>query len=171
MPSELDRKYDAVLAHVTGPGGRIQLGEDGEGRKVVANLPPTLPGMFDAFCALHAGTTAVIADGERLTFADLNAHATRAAKALVGGWGIRKGDRVAIAMRNAPGWIVAYMAVLKAGGIATLINGWWQTDELAPCAAAGRAEAGDRGCAKGQADRWDRLSGGDHGPPDRAADR
>ena len=59
MPSELDRKFDAVLAQVTGPGGRIQIAEDGEGRKIVTNLPPTLPGLFDAFCALHGATTAV----------------------------------------------------------------------------------------------------------------
>jgi acyl-CoA synthetase (AMP-forming)/AMP-acid ligase II len=130
MPSELDRKFDAVLAQVTGPGGRIQIAEDSEGRKIVANLPPTLPGLFDAFCMLHGGTTAVIADGERLTFAELNAHATALARALTGGWGVGKGDRVAIAMRNCPSWIVAYMAVLKAGGVATLVNGWWQPDEL-----------------------------------------
>jgi acyl-CoA synthetase (AMP-forming)/AMP-acid ligase II len=116
---------------VTQPGGRIQIGRDEQGRAIVTNLPPTLPSLFDAFCALHAETVAVVADGERLKFAELNAQATRAAKALVAGWGIRKGDRVGIAMRNAPGWIVAYMAVLKAGGIATLINGWWQPDELA----------------------------------------
>lgn len=128
MPSELDRRYDAVLAAVTQPGGRIQIGRDEEGRAIVTNLPPTLPTLFDAFCALHADTIAVVADGERLKFPELNLHATRAAKALVDGWGIRKGDRVAIAMRNAPGWIVAYMAVLKAGGIATLINGLWQPD-------------------------------------------
>ena len=116
MPSELDRKFDAALAQVTGPGGRIQIAEDGKGRKIIANLPPTLPGMFDAFCALHASATAVIADGERLTFGELNAEATRLARALAGGWGVGKGDRVAIAMRNCPAWIVTYMAVLKAGG-------------------------------------------------------
>ena len=130
LPSELDRRYDAVLAAVTAPGGRIQIGKDEQGRAIVTNLPPTLPIFFDAFCALHAETVAVVADGERLTFAEINAHATRAAHALVSGWGIMKGDRVAIAMRNAPGWIVSYMAVLKAGGIATLLNGWWQRDEL-----------------------------------------
>ncbi|HYG47887.1 MAG TPA: class I adenylate-forming enzyme family protein [Allosphingosinicella sp.] len=130
MPSELDRKFDAVLAQVTAPGGRIQIAEDAEGRKIVANLPPTLPGMFDLFCMLHGATTAVIADGERLTFAELNEHATRLARALAGGWGVGKGDRVAIAMRNCPSWIVTYMAVLKAGAIATLVNGWWQADEL-----------------------------------------
>ena len=130
MPSELDRKFDAVMAHVTGPGGRVQIGEDAQGRKIVTNFPPTLPGMFDAFCALHGQTIAVIADGERLTFAELNAEATRLARALAGGWGIGKGDRVAIAMRNCPAWIACYMAVLKAGGIATLVNGWWQAEEL-----------------------------------------
>ena len=130
MPSELDRKFDAVLEAVIGPGGRIQIGRDENGRAIVTNLPPTLPGLFDAFCALHARTEAVVGDGERLTFEELNAEATRLARALVGGWGVAKGDRVAIAMRNAPSWIVAYMAVLKAGGIATLLNGWWQADEM-----------------------------------------
>jgi steroid-24-oyl-CoA synthetase len=130
MPSELDRKFDAVLAAVIGPGGRIQIGRDGEGRAIVTNLPPTLPAMFEAFCALHADTAAVVAEGERLTFGELNAWADRAALALAGGFGIGKGDRVAIAMRNAPAWIAAYMAVLKAGGIAVLVNGWWQAEEL-----------------------------------------
>jgi len=130
MPSELDRKFDAVLAAVIGPGGRVQIAEDEQGRAIVANFPPTLPGLFDAFCALHGATEAVVADGERLTFAELNAQATALAKALVGGWGVAKGDRVAIAMRNCPSWIVSYMAILKAGGIATLINGWWETEEL-----------------------------------------
>ena len=130
MPSALDRKFDAVLAVVTGPGGRIQLGKDAAGRTIVTNLPPTLPGLFDAFCALHADTVAVIAGDERLTFADLNREATRLARALVANFGIGKGDRVGIAMRNAPAWILSYMAVLKAGGVATLINGWWMPDEL-----------------------------------------
>jgi long-chain acyl-CoA synthetase len=130
MPSVLDRKFDAVLAAVTGPGGRVTLGQDANGRTIVTNLPPTLPGLFDIFCMLHGATIGVIADGERLTFAELNAEATRLAKVLVGGWGVGKGDRVAIAMRNCPAWIVTYMAVLKAGGIATLVNGWWQPDEL-----------------------------------------
>jgi acyl-CoA synthetase (AMP-forming)/AMP-acid ligase II len=130
MPSLLDRKFDAVLAVVTGPGGKIQIGHDEAGRAIVTNLPATLPIFFDAFCMLHGATEAVVADGERLTFADLHRHATAAAKALVSGYGISKGDRVAIAMRNCPSWIVAYMAVLKAGGVAVLVNGWWQPDEL-----------------------------------------
>jgi long-chain acyl-CoA synthetase len=130
MPSELDRKYDAVLAQVTGPGGSIQLGRDAEGRAIVTNLPAILPILFDAFTMLHGATDAVVSGDERLTFADLDARATKLAHVLAGDWGVRKGDRVAIAMRNCPAWIVAYMAALKAGGVATLINGWWAPEEM-----------------------------------------
>jgi long-chain acyl-CoA synthetase len=130
MPSELDLQYDAVLAAVTGPGGRLIIGEDEQGRAIVTNFPATLPLFFDTFCMLNGAVEAVVAGEERLTFADLNAHATKLAHALVAR-GIGKGDRVAIAMRNCPAWIVSYMAALKAGAIATLVNGWWQPDELA----------------------------------------
>jgi len=130
MRSELDRLYDDELAEVTGPNGRIQIGRDEAGRAIVTNLPATLPAMFDAFCMLPGATEGVVMDGERLTFARLNEEATRVAHALVGGFGIAKGDRVAIAMRNCPAWIVCYIAALKAGAIATLVNGWWQADEL-----------------------------------------
>jgi long-chain acyl-CoA synthetase len=130
MPSELDRSFDAVLAEVIGPGGRVILGKDAEGRAIVTNFPATLPGLFDAFCALYADTLAVVAGEERLTFAQLNAEASALGRHLVGGHGIEKGDRIAIAMRNCPAWIVGYMAALKAGAIATLVNGWWEADEL-----------------------------------------
>ena len=129
MPSELDRKYDAVLALVTGEGGKIQLGRDDKGQAIVTNLPPTVSMLLDFFCMLYADREAVIAGDERLTFADLHAQASRLAKGLVAA-GIRKGDRVGIAMRNCPAWIVAHMAILKAGAVSTLINGWWQTEEL-----------------------------------------
>ncbi|WP_300973459.1 class I adenylate-forming enzyme family protein [Sphingomonas sp. LHG3406-1] len=130
MPTELDQRYDAVLAAVTGPGGRVVVDTDEQGRRVVANFPATLPGFFKVFCALNGQVEAVIAGDERLTFADLDRVSDDLARALVGRHGIAKGDRVGIAMRNCPSWIVAHMAVLKAGGISTLLNGWWQSAEM-----------------------------------------
>lgn len=130
MPlTELDRKFDAVMAAITGPGGRVILDKDADGRTIVGNFPSTLPLFFKTFCALNGAVEGVIAGDERLTFAELDQLSDRLARALVGR-GIAKGDRVAIAMRNCPSWILAYMATVKAGAIATLINGWWQPDEL-----------------------------------------
>jgi acyl-CoA synthetase (AMP-forming)/AMP-acid ligase II len=129
MPSELDRRFDEELARVTGPGGRLAIGHDELGRAIVTNLPATLPQFFKAFCVLNASNEAVVAGDERLTFADLDRISDRLAPGLVAR-GIAKGDRVGLAMRNCPAWIVSYMAVTKAGGVATLLNGWWESHEM-----------------------------------------
>ena len=62
MPSELDQRFDAVLAMVTGPGGRVVLDRDGQGRAIVANFPPTLPMFFRTFCGLYADREALISE-------------------------------------------------------------------------------------------------------------
>ena len=129
MASDLDRKFDETLAAVIGPGGRIVLDRDGQGRAFVSNFPGTLPALFRTFAALNGAVEALLVGDERLTFAELDQRSERLARALAAR-GVRKGDRVGIAMRNCPTWVVGYMAALKAGAIATLLNGWWQAHEM-----------------------------------------
>ena len=129
MGNELDRRFDEELARVTGPGGRLEIGKDELGRGIVTNFPATLPLFFKAFAGLNSANEAVVAGDERLTFADLDRISDGLAHGLVAR-GVAKGDRVALAMRNCPAWIVTYMAILKAGGIATLLNGWWEPFEM-----------------------------------------
>ena len=54
MPSDLDRRFDEKLAAVIGPGGRLVIERDEQGRAFVANFPATLPALFRTFCALNA---------------------------------------------------------------------------------------------------------------------
>jgi len=129
MPSELDRRFDEALARVTGPGGTLAISKDELGRAIVTNFPGTVPGLFHASCAMNSSNEAIVMGEERLTFAELDALSERAAHGLVAR-GIRKGDRIAIAMRNCPAWVVSYMAIVKAGGVATLLNGWWEPLEM-----------------------------------------
>ena len=129
MPSELDRRFDEELARVVGPGGRLVIGEDAMGRAIVQNFPASLPAFFKAFCALNGTNEAVVAGDERFSFADLDALSDRVARGLVTR-GIGKGDRVGIAMRNSPSWILSYMGVVKCGAVATLLNGWWEPQEM-----------------------------------------
>jgi len=134
MPSELDRKMEAGLARLTVPGASLALGSierDGVTLPVIATAPPALPQYFARFCAQHAETTFLVAGAERLTFGKVYAEARRVAAALVDGFGVARGDRIGIAMRNSPSWIVLYMGALMAGGLATLLNGWWSSEELA----------------------------------------
>jgi acyl-CoA synthetase (AMP-forming)/AMP-acid ligase II len=129
MPSALDRRFDEELARVIAPGGRLVIGRDDLGRAIVENLPATLPQFFRTFCALNADNEALVAGAERFTFADLDALSERVARGFAAR-GITKGDRVGIAMRNCPSSVLAYMGLLKAGAVATLLNGWWEPAEM-----------------------------------------
>ncbi|MBX9796475.1 class I adenylate-forming enzyme family protein [Sphingomonas sp.] len=134
MPSLLDQQMDAVLAALTAPGGQMPVvttTRDGRDYPMIAAAPPALTYYFAHFCAEHHNKTFLVAGEERLSFAEVYAIAGQVARALVDGHGVQRGDRVGIAMRNSPSWIALYMGILMAGGVATLLNGWWQTAELA----------------------------------------
>jgi long-chain acyl-CoA synthetase len=68
----------------------------------------------------HPDTLASIMPGKfgetTLTFKEINALVNRLANALVD-LGVKKGDRVAIYMPNCPQFMIAYYAILKAGGV------------------------------------------------------
>ena len=127
MPSELDRQYDEVLAEVTGPGGRLVIGRDEQGRAIVTNFPATLPGFFRAFCALNGANEAVVAGDERLTFAELDRISERARARPRRRAGSRKGDRVGDRDAQLPGLDrQLHGGRSRPAAIATLLNGWWQ---------------------------------------------
>ena len=134
MRTELDERMDRVMAGLTAAGQPLALASverRGVTMPMIAAAPPTLPAYFAHFCAQHEAVPFLVAGDERLTYGAVHAEAARVAAALVGAHGVRKGDRVGIAARNSPSWIVLYMAILMAGGVATLLNGWWQSEELA----------------------------------------
>lgn len=134
MRTELDNALDEVVARLTTPGAMLEtvpFERYGRQLPMLKNAPPTLPVMFEMFCAQH-GDAEFLVDGEiRMTFAQTYAAARTVAGALVAGHGVQKGDRIGIAARNSTNWIVAYMAVLMAGGCVCLLNGWWSGEEMA----------------------------------------
>ncbi|MEH3099268.1 class I adenylate-forming enzyme family protein [Sphingomonas adhaesiva] len=133
MRTELDQQMDAVMATLTAEGGPLALGQvERFGRTLpyIAAAPPTLPAYFAHFCTQHRDVEFLVAGEERLTYGQVHDAATRVAHALVDGYGIAKGDRVGIAARNSPSWIVLYMGTLMAGGVVCLLNGWWQAEEF-----------------------------------------
>ncbi|MFI8191819.1 amino acid adenylation domain-containing protein [Streptomyces sp. NPDC085946] len=80
-----------------------------------ADLPEaTVTGLFARQAGATPSAVAVSADGRDLTYADLDARADRWARALAG-HGVRAGDTVAVALPRSPEFVVALLAVLKAG--------------------------------------------------------
>lgn len=134
MPSELDLRIAKATDMLTGPGAPMALTTfkaHGVDLPMVAAAPPALPQYFAYFCAQHGDAEFIVDGDQRISFKDTYAAADKVARALVQNFGVQRGDRVGIAMRNAPSWIVLYMGILMAGGCATLLNGWWQGNELA----------------------------------------
>jgi len=67
--------------------------------------------------------------GSELTFARLRSQILRLANAL-GRIGVKKGDRIGIALPNCPQYVIAYHAILSAGAIVVNINPYYTHDEL-----------------------------------------
>src|SRR5579871_5128652 len=66
---------------------------------------------------------------ERLTYAEAHRQVGAVASWLID-QGVRPGDRVAIAMRNYPEWLIAYWAAVSIGVAVVGMNAWWVADEV-----------------------------------------
>ena len=129
-------------ALLTAPGAPFELVEadvNGASMKVYKNAPPNLRFLFEASKAFGPRTFLVFED-ERVTYSAHAAAVETFAQALVKDFGIKPGDRVAIAMRNYPQWSVAFFASVLIGAIVTPLNAWWTGDELE----YGLADSGSR---------------------------
>jgi len=134
MPSALDLRLDAAYNLITGPGGPIQVGtveRFGQQLPFITNAPTNLADYVAFFAAQHGDATFLVEGDERLSFKQVYVAARQFAAGLIEGYGVQRGDRVGLAMRNANAWCVSYIGILLAGGCATLLNGWWQGGELA----------------------------------------
>ncbi len=69
-------------------------------------------------------------EDERTSFAEHHGIACALAHRLRSTFGVDSGDRVAIAMRNLPEWVMAFWGATLAGAVAVPLNAWWTGDEL-----------------------------------------
>ncbi len=119
-----------AIAEVTAPGNPHELKEidiSGVPCRVFVNAPENLHALFNAN---RSDTEFYIYGDERYTFEDMYQSATKLGRFLVDEFGIQKGDRVAISLRNYPEWVVAFEAVTSIGAIAMCMNALWEADEL-----------------------------------------
>ena len=134
MPSQLDLAIDATIHRLMtddGPLTVTYVEKFGVQLPMLAKAPGNMADYLAFFCATHADKEFLVDGDIRLSFGETYAAARALAGGLVEGHKLKKGDRVGIAARNSANWIIAYMAIVMAGGVATLLNGWWQGGELA----------------------------------------
>jgi long-chain acyl-CoA synthetase len=78
----------------------------------------------------HGDREFLVWQSQRLTFNQYYDQVDRLAGQLVSRFGLQPGDRVAIAMRNQPAWLVAFAAILRCGAVCVPLNSWGLRDEL-----------------------------------------
>ena len=126
------RSLAEALAAVTAPGQPFETTEvelDGGPVRRFVNAPPTLRDVFAP--ARGLAETFLVFEDEEWSFARVMDQVDGLAHALVHHYGVAKGDRVGIAMRNYPEWVVAFAAITSIGAISVSLNAWWTERELA----------------------------------------
>ena len=124
---------ETAIAGLTGPGGAFPLYEaDIAGRQqtVIGGLPENLRD-FIALAASHGEMDCFVDGDRRFSYTEVMRLVAALAAVLANRYGIMKGDRVAIAMRNCPEWCISFMAAVTLGAVAVPMNSWWQGEELA----------------------------------------
>jgi len=124
--------WDEAVAALTAPGAPFEIVEadaHGQNLRVFKNTPPHLRALFDT-ARVRGEASFLVYEDERWSFAETMRQVDALGAALVARLGVRPGDRVAIAMRNYPEWVVAFAAITSIGAISVSMNAWWTTEEM-----------------------------------------
>ncbi|HXM30735.1 MAG TPA: class I adenylate-forming enzyme family protein [Xanthobacteraceae bacterium] len=120
-----------VHALMTRPGSPFEMDEAlirGVKTRVWKHAPPTLREVF-LQGRTHGDKIFLVYENDRASFDAFSKAALAIAEELVK-QGVKKGDRVVLAMRNLPEWPVIFFGALLVGAIATPLNAWWTGAEL-----------------------------------------
>ncbi len=122
----------AAWDELTAPGGAFATTEievRGIPMRVFESAPPTMRAVWE-ITAFHGDKDYLVYEDERYTYAEVNAQVRSLAAALRDVHGVGAGDRVALAMRNYPEWVVGYWATVSIGAAAVGLNAWWTGHEM-----------------------------------------
>ena len=101
---------------------------DGIEMKVWKHAPATLRQVLD-LSLNHASRDFLVYEDRRFTFEEHYRIAATLSKRLLD-LGVQKGDRIAVAARNSPEWVMGFWGSMATGAVVVPLNAWWTTDEL-----------------------------------------
>ena len=125
------KELKTAWAELTAPGAPFEIQPvevRGVSLRAYKNAPPNIRALWLSTAA-YGDRDYLVYLNERITYAEAHAQADAIAAWL---WeqGVRPGDRVAIAMRNYPEWLLIYWACVCIGVAAVGMNAWWVPEEL-----------------------------------------
>jgi len=124
--------FATIRDQLTAPGSPLEL-RDIEVRGVpmreYVNAPATMRDVW-VMARAHGDAMYIVYEDEHYTYAEIDAQVRALAHVLVTDCGVGPGDRVALAMRNYPEWIVSYWAIVSIGAAVVGMNAWWTPKEM-----------------------------------------
>jgi long-chain acyl-CoA synthetase len=126
------QKLESAVADLTAPGQVFALEAveiRGYTYRNYINQPENL-GAYFALMLNHSAKEFVVCEPQRFSYGEAYQQAAEFANVLQRDYGVVKGDRVAIAMRNNPQWLFAFIAAASLGAIVVPMNAWWTAEEL-----------------------------------------
>ncbi len=121
-----------IHARLTAPGQPLEMEERvirGVPTRVWKHAPPTLAAVLE-LSRSHGDADFLVYEDDRWSFERHFRACAHLAGILKDRYGVKKGDRVAIAMRNFPEWSVAFWAGASIGAVVVPLNAWWTGAEL-----------------------------------------
>lgn len=132
---DIKQKLGKAWVLVSGmlPGGGFQM-ETVQVRGVPLrswkSIPPSLGSLYSLYFKRFAKQEWLVYEGERYSFQDGEEIMHAVAHELTSSFGVKVGDRVGIAMRNLPEFMISFLAITYAGAVAVPLNALWKTEEL-----------------------------------------
>ena len=117
---------------LTAPGAPFEIAEvevRGARLRSFKAAPPNVRALWLSTAAFGPRDYLVYGD-ERITYAEAHAQVASIANWMLS-VGVKPGDRVAIAMRNYPEWMLIYWASVCLGVAVVGMNAWWTASEMA----------------------------------------
>ncbi len=119
-------------SQLTEPGAPFGMEEveiRGQKNRVFTTAPNTMREIWE-ISALQGDKPYLVFEDEHLTYAETHRRVRALAHHLREVHGVDSGDRVAVAMRNYPEWVIAYWATVSIGAALVGMNAWWTSPEM-----------------------------------------
>ncbi len=132
MHSDPVRHFLDAWQQMTAPGGPFAMDEieiRGQTNRVFTTAPADMRAIWE-LSALRGDEPYLVFEDERLSYAETHRLVRALAHQLRDHYGVRSGDRVAVAMRNYPEWVITYWATVSVGAALVGMNAWWTTAEM-----------------------------------------
>ena len=102
----------------------------GQQLKTFVNTPQNLVELLKYGKERRQWKEFLIYENDRISYDEFLVLVKKVANYLQQEMGVKKGQKIAVAMRNYPEYSILFMAIISIGAVIVFVNAWWTTEEM-----------------------------------------